>query len=1038
MGFLMMRHLLLVILLFTQTVLPGGQHAYGQTSPFLFHHLGNLNENGINFVNDILFDSKKRVWLGGQTGFYRYDGQHYIAYRKTKDSSSIPDNFVHALCEDKEGNIWGGTQAGIFRFNPSNRQFRQYQIPDANADQGVFNICCDANGKLWAATSLQLLYYNPGADAFEVRLDIRKNDSSGLGANSIRKRGMLASPDGKYLWLATRKGLWAYHIDRNALLNPVTQPGNPFFTNLNASALAKGNGGLFLFFDNTNKDIVQFDPVKMTIVKRISLARAMPEAAGATLFEAKDGGIWFCSWSNQVLMIDPMQNNRIYDLNGKLNEPLGLLSNYFWQARQDDDGSIWLATPEGVFICNEPKNLFRIHRLNTVIPELNPQVFIDVFAENPTDQTWWMTASGNKGIHFITPNQKNEQPKTKSSSKLVIHYDPRLGSYETIDYSNAPPNKWGLKPGGINNISFFQKNPVIFTNNGAWLWEASTKKWQTLEAATGIPFNISGMVGDDKQGYYITGFQRLAYYNHTKKSVHNIAMADSQAMAEKGFNLYTRQQFKPGIYGSNGITGLLKLKTDSAYLIPLVQDIRLNNIGYIDDIDMDSKGQVWVSLKNVGLFSYNPSDGNIRKWDESDGLAINGIHNLTIDHMDNIWTIHRRQFSVLLAGTNRFFNVAMPITNTILNWTNNLTTLKNGHVLANNFSDIVEFFPERLIQKPVPQKPEISSLYINDKPRIFNEDNPLRLLPTENSLHLKFGILTNKNYFPYDLEFMLEGAEDNWQTAGAGYEAIYNKLPAGKYIFKVRAMATNGSWSSAEQKLEIIIQKPIYKQSWFIVTLLFLGIGLLLIISRYRLRRQRQVFQLENKTAVLEREKATIQYDSLKQQLNPHFLFNSLTSLAGLIEADQQIAGDFLQRMSDMYRYILKSGDQEIVTLAEEIKFVQLYIDIQQTRFGNGLSVQINVPEAFLNHRIAPVTLQNMIENAIKHNIVDEGTPLLVNIRIENDYLIVCNNLQKKNMVEASNKTGLRQFVSLYKFLSEKPVIVEENESEFVVKIPLL
>jgi ligand-binding sensor domain-containing protein len=1014
-------------------------HAYSQTSPFLFHHLGNLNENGINFVSDILFDSKKRVWLGAQSGFYRYDGQHFISYRKTKDSSSIPDNFVHALCEDKQGNIWGGAEAGIFRFNPATQQFKQYTAPDARADQGVNEICCDANGKLWASSNYQLLYYNPLTDSFEVRLDVSAA-KTGKGVNDIRKRGMLPSPDGKYLWLATRQGLWAYQIADRTVLSHATQPQNPFFTKANASALATGSSGLFLYFDNTNKDIVQFDPVKMIIVKRISLAQTIPEAAGAALFEAKDGGIWFCSWSNQVLMVDPKQNNRIYDLNGKLNEPLGLLSNYFWQARQDDDGSIWLATPEGVFICNEPKNLFRIHRLNKLIPELNPQVFIDVFAENPADQTWWMTTSGNKGIHFITTNPKNEPRKTAASSKLVIHYDPRLGSYETIDYSNAPANKWGLKPEGVNIISFFENHPVLITNNGTWLWQTTTKKWQTIEAATGIdfPFNIGGMVGDHNQGYYITGFQRMAYFKHTQKTVHNIAMADSQAMAERGFNLYTRQQFKPGIYGSIGVTGLMKLQPDSAYFIPLVQDIRIDNIGLINDIDVDSRGQVWVSLKNVGLFMYNPSNGNIRQWDESDGLAINGIHNLTIDRRDNIWTIHRRQISVLLAGSDRFFNVAMPIANPIINWPNNLVTLKNGHIVANNFNDIVEFFPDRLQQKPVPRLPEISSLYVNEKPRIFSPGKALRLSPDENSLHFKFGMLTNKVFFSYELQYKLEGVEENWQTSGLGSEAFYNKLPPGSYAFKVRAVATNASWASGEQVIDLVIEKPFHQRYWFILLVALLMLGLILAISRYRLLKQRQVFQLETKTAVLEREKATIQYDNLKQQLNPHFLFNSLTSLAGLIEADQQMAGDFLQRMSDMYRYILKSGDQETVSLGDEIRFVKHYIDIQQTRFGDGLKVDIGVPESCLSFRIAPVTLQNMIENAIKHNIVDQGSPLVIRIFVDNDYLVVANNLQKKKMVEASNKTGLTQFVSLYKFLSEKPVLIEENDKEFAVRIPLL
>jgi hypothetical protein len=455
-------------------------------------------------------------------------------------------------------------------------------------------------------------------------------------------------------------------------------------------------------------------------------------------------------------------------------------------------------------------------------------------------------------------------------------------------------------------------------------------------------------------------------------------------------------------------------------------------------MDVDSRGRVWISLKNVGLFMYNPANSKISQWDETDGLAINGIHNLTIDHKDNVWTIHRRQFSILLAGTNRFFQVAMPIANPNINWSNNLLTRQNGNIVANNFNDIVEFFPDRLLQKPVSRLPEISSINVNEKPRIFAPGKTIHLTSNENSLHFKFGMLTNKIFFPYELQYRLQGAEANWQTAGIGSEAFYNKLPPGKYTFKVRAVATNDSWASGEQSIELVIEKPIYQRFWFVLLLSMLIIGLLLIVSRYRLRKQRQVFELETKTAVLEREKATIQYDSLKQQLNPHFLFNSLTSLAGLIEADQQIAGDFLQRMSDMYRYILKSGDQETVPLSDELRFVQLYIDIQQTRFASGLAMRINVPEAYLNFRIAPVTLQNLIENAIKHNVVDEAFPLVIDIGIADDYLVVSNNLQKKGVVETSNKKGLEQFAGLYAFLSEKPVLIEETADAFIIKIPLI
>jgi LytS/YehU family sensor histidine kinase len=198
------------------------------------------------------------------------------------------------------------------------------------------------------------------------------------------------------------------------------------------------------------------------------------------------------------------------------------------------------------------------------------------------------------------------------------------------------------------------------------------------------------------------------------------------------------------------------------------------------------------------------------------------------------------------------------------------------------------------------------------------------------------------------------------------------------------------------------------------------------------------LYELNAKTQLLEKEKAMVMYEGLKQQLNPHFLFNSLSSLSGLIETDQQVAGNFLEQMSGIYRYILKNGDNETVSLKEETEFVQLYINLQQTRFKKGLIININVPDEFFHYKIAPVTLQNLIENAIKHNIIDAGSPLVIDIFIEEDYLVVRNNLQKKNMVETSNKKGLAQFINLYKYLSRKTVHVEESTKDFTVKIPLI
>jgi LytS/YehU family sensor histidine kinase len=198
------------------------------------------------------------------------------------------------------------------------------------------------------------------------------------------------------------------------------------------------------------------------------------------------------------------------------------------------------------------------------------------------------------------------------------------------------------------------------------------------------------------------------------------------------------------------------------------------------------------------------------------------------------------------------------------------------------------------------------------------------------------------------------------------------------------------------------------------------------------------LLRLENMAQLLEKEKAQVIYENLKQHLNPHFLFNSLTSLSSLIRIDQKMAGNFLDKMSKVYRYILKNRDNETVPLADEIKFVQLYNDLQKTRFENGLHINMHIDEEYHHRRIAPVTLQNLVENAIKHNTADTEAPLMIELFVEDDYLVVKNNLQKKGFVETSNKQGLGTMKSLYRFLSDREMLVEEEGGYFVVKVPLI
>ena len=186
----------------------------------------------------------------------------------------------------------------------------------------------------------------------------------------------------------------------------------------------------------------------------------------------------------------------------------------------------------------------------------------------------------------------------------------------------------------------------------------------------------------------------------------------------------------------------------------------------------------------------------------------------------------------------------------------------------------------------------------------------------------------------------------------------------------------------------------------------------------------------------LKREQLALQYETLKSQVNPHFLFNNLNSLTSLISTNPEKAIDFVKKLSEVYRYVLDQKDQELVALETELKFVESYIFLQKIRFETNLDVQINVSPK--NFKVIPLSIQMLVENAVKHNEISNRNPLLIRIFTNDDqYLIVENRLQKKAGSEGSG-SGIQNIKSRYEFFTDKKVIISENGTTFLVSIPLL
>jgi sensor histidine kinase YesM len=182
----------------------------------------------------------------------------------------------------------------------------------------------------------------------------------------------------------------------------------------------------------------------------------------------------------------------------------------------------------------------------------------------------------------------------------------------------------------------------------------------------------------------------------------------------------------------------------------------------------------------------------------------------------------------------------------------------------------------------------------------------------------------------------------------------------------------------------------------------------------------------------------TAKYESLKSQIDPHFLFNSLNVLTSLIEENPKQAGKFTTKLSKVYRYVLEQKNKDLIDLDEELQFARTYMELLKMRFEN--AVIFEIPERSNNPelKIIPLSLQLLLENTIKHNVVSEEYPLKVTITEEHGYLVVTNNFNPKNVLEKGTEVGLKNIVDRYNLITLKKVSIEKSAEHFTVKIPLL
>lgn len=304
---------------------------------------------------------------------------------------------------------------------------------------------------------------------------------------------------------------------------------------------------------------------------------------------------------------------------------------------------------------------------------------------------------------------------------------------------------------------------------------------------------------------------------------------------------------------------------------------------------------------------------------------------------------------------------------------------------------------------------------------ILSSDTPFDIVNFLRSFASSFPFLLVLTLVDYKLVLFLNHSEkiNKYPCARIGIEILLVVVLAILFIIIGNIPFYDG--------ILVYIESESYKQSMIAA----------ILINIFTITTIEYIVQIK-KNEKLVQENLQIQYKELKNQINPHFLFNSLNILVSLINKDPQQAIQYTKKLSEIYRYVLSGNNENIILLEEEIKFIRDYIEILQIRYGKGLQVEFSIKEKDLERHIIPMSMQVLIENAVKHNAVSSSRPLTINISSDHHHLNVSNGLIPRTSVEPGTGIGIKNLDKKYQIISGKHIEIQQTKQTFTVKLPLL
>ena len=947
-----------------------------QTLFFRTHPLPETYRNAD--ITLIYEDHNSLLWFGTTQGLFSYNGMGFKRYAKN-DSSS---NHIRSIYQDSKGKMWVGYQDGTIYYLTYS-QLKAWQPPEGLPKVPVIGFAEDEQGRFWLATYGEGVYYLDETHLYNI------NNDDGLSGEDIYV--MVKDRLGR-MWLGTDGGISICHIQNHTKHIKILSKENGLPDEIIREIIPDKNGNFWIgtydkgfCFYNMDQQAIEYPLPEWDNKKIISHLELFDDKE---LWIGTEGmGIWIFS----------LIGKQLYQLNS--DEDMAKAKVY--DLHKDIEGNIWiLCNTQGICHTNRQFEFIRTGFDN-----------IQAILKDQNDYLWIGT---DKGLFRQADQEQHsasflfEQHLPQLSLNIISLYEDKfgniwLGTFGEGLYIYHPPT---------GQIRILKEQDGLTNNSILSMGGTADRVWlATLGGVTEIslnqnlclnktPFLHRNFNQDDGLG---TNFIYKVFIDSKQRTWF--------ATDGKGISVLENGKLK------NYATATLSSDGKTVKEIPLKAVYALCE---------DKRGHIWLGTAKEGVFEF---DGQaFTKLPVKEGISNISVTGMAADKKGRILIFHNGGINILTPETHHliYYAEAAGIQQFDPNL-NVVCTDQTGNIWIGSKKEIIKYIPlnEELEIHP---RTHLNSVAVFLEPIDFNEQQTFKYFQN-NLVFDYFGLwYSDPNAVKY--RYKLYGYDMDW-ISSKDTRATYSNLPPGNYSFMLTSTENDAWLDEPVVSYSFKVLTPFWKRWWFLLTV-FLTLSILFYI--YQKERDKRL-QKEN---LLQKEMVFSQLETLKSQINPHFLFNSFNTLAAIVEENPELAVAYIEKLSDFYRSILQYRDKELISLQEEIDIIKNYDFLLKKRFGDSFNLHIhtNGQTAY----IVPLTLQLLIENAVKHNIVSKAKPLHITIDMDepNNYIVVSNNIQKKRQAEKSTHFGLQSLEKRYALLSGKKIKIEESSADFKVSIPVI